>query len=118
MDGVGAVRAIEKPPGEWRFTVEAPEEVLHYLVERGSAALDGISLTVATLRAGSFDVAIIPHTLAATTLGTARVGDPLNLEADMIGRYVWKYMAALKGSGGVTMEKLMDEGFSGPGLNS
>jgi riboflavin synthase len=114
VDGVGTIRSIEKPPGEWRFDIAAQREVLDFLVERGSIAVDGISLTLAGLHANGFEVAIIPHTFSCTTLGTARAGDPVNLEADMIGRFVARYLGRWKGVKGITMEKLMDEGYLGP----
>jgi riboflavin synthase len=89
VDGVGLVASVE-PSGEggaW-LRVTAPEELRRYLVEKGSVAVDGVSLTVAALEADAFAVALIPHTLSATTLGSARPGDPVNLEVDVIAKYV------------------------------
>jgi riboflavin synthase len=70
------------------LTVRAPREVRRYLVGKGSVCVDGISLTVAALDGDSFSVALIPHTMNVTTLGSAAVGDPVNLEVDVIARYV------------------------------
>ncbi len=84
VDGVGRLEAIT-PTGDWlayRFT--APRSVAPYLVEKGSVAVDGVSLTVFACRAGSFTVALIPHTLKETTLGARRPGDRVNLEADVV----------------------------------
>lgn len=111
VDGVGRIRALDKHPGEWRFRIDAPKEVTDFLVERGSVTVDGISLTVARLLPDGFEVAVIPTTWEETTLGEARVGDPVNLEGDMIGRWVAKYMDKLGGGDSSMMNKLRDEGF-------
>lgn len=111
IDGVGTFKKIKEGTEEWRFGIDAPPEVMPYLIPRGSVALDGISLTMADLLPGGLEVSIIPHTLEATTLIYARVGDPVNLEGDMIGRWVAKYMGRIQGQGGVTLDKLRDEGF-------
>ena len=88
VDGVGAVRSLE-PEGEGaRVWVDAPEDVLRYCVEKGSIAVDGVSLTVAELDDEGFAVALVPHTLAATTLGSRVAGDAVNLEADVLAKYV------------------------------
>jgi riboflavin synthase len=88
VDGVGSVRSVE-PEGEGRrIWFDAPAEVLRYCVEKGSVAVDGVSLTIAGLDESGFAVALIPHTLAATTLGTLATGDRVNLEADVLAKYV------------------------------
>jgi riboflavin synthase len=88
VDGVGAVRSVE-PEGEGRRVwFDAPPELLRYVVEKGSIAVQGTSLTVADLDQEGFAVALIPHTLAATTLGDLAAGDPVNLEADVLAKYV------------------------------
>ena len=88
VDGVGQVAGIEPvQEGVW-LTVRAPEAIRRFLVEKGSVCVDGISLTVAELNGDAFSVALIPHTLDVTTLGSAREGDPVNLEADVIAKYV------------------------------
>jgi riboflavin synthase len=89
VDAVGHVAA--KSPladGSTRFTFSAPPDVLRYVVRKGSVAIDGISLTVASLGDDAFDVAVIPHTLAVTTLGHKELGAVVNLEADLIAKYV------------------------------
>ncbi len=88
VDGVGEVRAVH-PEGDaqiWEF--EAPADVLRYTVEKGSVCVDGISLTVVAVRDDSFIVSILPQTRANTNLGELRVGDRVNLEADVVGKYV------------------------------
>jgi len=88
VDGVGAVRSTEPEGGGARMWVDAPEDVLRYCVEKGSIAVDGVSLTVADLDDEGFAVALVPHTLAATTLGSRVAGDPVNLEVDVLAKYV------------------------------
>jgi riboflavin synthase len=94
VDGVGElVERREDGIGLWlRF--RAPDNVQRYLIEKGSITVAGISLTVAELHDDGFAVAIVPHTLQVTTFGTLAVGDPVNLEADMIARYVERLLAA------------------------
>jgi riboflavin synthase len=88
VDGVGTVRSVE-PEGEGRrIWLDAPASVLRYVVEKGSIAVDGVSLTVAALDDQGFAVALIPHTLAETTLGDFEPGRPVNLEADVLAKYV------------------------------
>ena len=84
VDGVGRVRIISPQP-VW---IDAPPEVLRYCVEKGSIAVDGVSLTIAALDDAGFAVALVPHTLAATTLGAAKPGDVVNLEVDVLAKYV------------------------------
>jgi riboflavin synthase len=84
VDGVGSVRSVEAE----RVWFDAPREVLRYCVEKGSIAVDGVSLTIAGLDDDGFTVALVPHTLAATTLGTLRPGETVNLEVDVLAKYV------------------------------
>jgi riboflavin synthase len=93
VDGVGRVRSVE-PEGEGRRVwVDAPEPVLRYCAEKGSVAVDGVSLTVAALDDDGFAVALVPFTLAATTLGALAEGDEVNLEADVLAKYVERLLA-------------------------
>jgi riboflavin synthase len=88
VDGVGRVRSVE-PEGDSRLVwIEAPAELLRYAVEKGSVTVDGVSLTVAELADDAFAVALIPHTLAETTLGELEPGRAVNLEADVLAKYV------------------------------
>jgi len=89
VDGVGEVRSVE--PGEDGGSVirfHVPADLMRYVIEKGSISIDGISLTVASLHPDGVSVAVIPHTLAVTTLGEATPGDPVNLEVDMIAKYL------------------------------
>ena len=88
VDGVGLVRSVEPEGDGRRIWVDAPPDVLRYCVEKGSIAVDGVSLTVAALDDTGFAVALIPHTLAETTLGELAAGDEVNLEADVLAKYV------------------------------
>jgi len=93
LDGVGTVTRVEAE-GEWYLiAIAAPDIVKRYLIPHGSISVDGVSLTVARLDADEFTVALIPHTLENTNLGTKKPGDPVNLEADMLGKYVDSLMA-------------------------
>lgn len=97
VDGVGEVTGLERSEdgGAW-LTVRVPMDVRRYLVQKGSVCVDGISLTIAALDGDAFSVALIPHTMDVTTLGAARMGDPVNLEVDVIAKYV---EAVLEGRG-------------------
>jgi riboflavin synthase len=89
VDGIGVVTAVERSADSARIRVEWQDPRLApYLISKGSVAVDGVSLTVAALDEGAFEVMVIPHTLAVTTLGSARRGRRVNLEMDMIGKYV------------------------------
>jgi riboflavin synthase len=97
VDGVGRVESVEREGDGLRVTVGAPVDVLRYCVEKGSIAVDGVSLTVAGLDDDGFAVALVPHTLAATTLGTLTPGDPVNLEVDVLAKYVERLVAPVRG---------------------
>jgi riboflavin synthase len=88
VDAVGTVRSVEAEGEGRRIWFDTPDSVLRYVVEKGSIAVDGVSLTVAALDDGGFAVALIPHTLAETTLGDFEPGRPVNLEADVLAKYV------------------------------
>ena len=116
VDGTGVIREIRRDDNAVWFTVSAPGDIMKYIVEKGSVAIDGISLTVAAVRDGSFDVSVIPHTLGLTVLGARCRGDIVNLENDIIGKYVAKLMNYSPGSaednkGGITEEMLIKYGF-------
>jgi riboflavin synthase len=92
VDGVGTIKTITKDDNAIIFDIAADEAILRYIVEKGSITVDGISLTVASVSAGSFTVSVIPHTAKETTLGEKKTGDPVNLENDIIGKYVEKLL--------------------------
>ena len=110
VDAVGSIQSIESQGDFFFWSFHAPQEVARYLVPKGSITVDGISLTVVEPTADSFGVAVIPITMAETTFQSKQAGDPVNLEADMIGKHILHYM---KKSGKETPPK---ETFSGGGI--
>lgn len=96
VDGTGRVVRVVQEGEFWRFTFSYPDDLGMLFIPKGSVAVDGISLTVADLREGEFDVAIIPHTWEATNLQAVRPGDPVNLECDVLGKYVVRVAALME----------------------
>jgi riboflavin synthase len=96
VDGVAVVRERRAAQGSLRLTVEAPPELAKFIASKGSVALDGVSLTVNEVAGAAFGVNIIPHTAEVTTLGARQPGDRVNLEIDMLARYVQRLLAATK----------------------
>ena len=94
VDGVGKILRWEKSGMDYVLEISAPENVMRYVIEKGSIAIDGISLTVAGVGKKSFCVWIIPHTLKVTVLRERKVGDTVNLEADLLGKYAEKFLSA------------------------
>ena len=93
VDGVGRVQSVEAEGEGLRVIVEAPPEILRYCVEKGSVTVEGVSLTLAELHDDSFGVALVPHTIAATTLSSLVPGRPVNLEVDVLAKYVERLLA-------------------------
>ncbi len=110
VDGTGKVIALERVAGkdDYWLRISLPLELSRYVVEKGSIAVEGISLTVARAEAGEAQIAIIPHTYEATTLNSLSPGDAVNIEVDVLAKYAEK-MAQPKSS--ITLERLIDEGF-------
>lgn len=88
VDGVGTIAAIDPDARSQRWRIAAPRELMRYIAAKGSVCVDGVSLTVNAVTDESFEVNLIPHTVAATTFGDRHVGDRVNLEIDMLARYV------------------------------
>ena len=88
VDGVGRVRSREPEGDGARLRLDVPPELLRYCAEKGPLAVDGVSLTIAGLADDGVEIALVPHTLAATTLGALQPGDPVNLEVDVLAKYV------------------------------
>ncbi len=99
VDDLGRVGALERRGEDVRLVIACRRELAQQLVPKGSVAIDGVSLTIAKLSDAGFEVALIPHTLAATNLGDREAGDPVNLEADVLGKYVLRYLERLTGAG-------------------
>lgn len=116
VDGVGTVRRIEKDDNAIWYTITAGPEILRYVVEKGSITIDGISLTVARVDSDSFAISAIPHTVSVTVLADRKPGDQVNLETDIIGKYVEKLLqtpppAEEEKKSGITREFLTRYGF-------
>lgn len=94
VDGVGRIRSITPQEDSLRVWIDAPDAIVRYCLEKGSIAVDGVSLTVAALDDDGFEVALIPHTLEVTTLGAIAPGDEVNLEADVLAKVVERLVAA------------------------
>lgn len=99
VDGIAAVRETSPAGDALRVRVRAPETLLPFIAPKGSVTLDGVSLTVNALWSQGFELMLIPHTLGVTTLGTIAAGRQLNLEVDLVARYVVHYLRATAGSG-------------------
>ena len=113
IDGTGKVAAITKDDNAIWYQIKTDSGILKYIVEKGSVAIDGISLTVAKTDSQSFSVSIIPHTAGATTLSLRKVGDVVNLENDIVGKYIEKFITfeKEKPKSGITKEFLLKNGF-------
>jgi len=93
VDGVGRVRSVEEDGDDVRLRIEAPREILRYCIEKGSITVDGVALTITALGEDNLEVALVPHTLAVTTLGGLRAGDQVNLEGDVLAKYVERLLS-------------------------
>ena len=114
IDGTGKIASVRPDDNALWYTISAAPELLRYIVEKGSITIDGISLTVAAVDEVSFSVSLIPHTAAVTTLGKKRAGDTVNLETDIIGKYVEKLLHPApepERQGGISLEFLAENGF-------
>lgn len=100
VDGVGQLVQRQVAGNSTLYHVAVPEEIAGYLVEKGSIAVDGISLTIARVRDNTVAIAVIPHTESSTTLGDLQIGSPVNLEVDIIAKYVRRYVSGYVGEGG------------------
>ncbi|MGE5454391.1 MAG: riboflavin synthase [Methylocystaceae bacterium] len=117
IDGVGSILEISQVGIAHIYRIQAPLELMRYIVAKGSIAIDGISLTVVDLQVDSFSVSLIPHTGQVTTLGFKKPGDRVNLETDILGRYVEKLLASQEQeaspgkTGGLTIDFLRHNGY-------
>ncbi|HEX4643305.1 MAG TPA: riboflavin synthase [Candidatus Acidoferrales bacterium] len=113
VDGVGRVARLEPEGANWWFGVAVPAELARYVAMKGSISLDGISLTVAGWRDGIVDTAIIPYTYEHTNLASLKVGDAVNVECDILAKYVERIVASRKETerSRVSVQRLVEEGF-------
>ena len=111
VDAVGRIREKREEGNGWRIFIDGPDSVLRYVIKKGSIAIDGISLTVADMDQSGFSIAMIPHTAKLTTLGFKSAGDRVNLETDIVGKYVERLLSG-RIEGSVDMELLKKTGFA------
>ena len=113
VDGAGTFLALDPIPGTDNFwlRIEIPADLARYVIFKGSLSIEGISLTVAKIEGTRVDVAIIPHTIEMTNLKSLKSGDPVNLEVDMIAKYVEKMMMGESENSSITLERLVGAGF-------
>lgn len=114
VDGVGKIISVRRDDTAVWYRIQASPQILRYIVEKGSVAIDGISLTVARLGKEDFSVSAIPHTVQITTLGERRAGDLVNLENDVVGKYVERFLlsaAEQQKASGISMEFLTRCGY-------
>ena len=113
VDGVGKLIALDRiaDSENWWLHIDLPPEVEKYTVHKGSISIEGISLTVARLEGRHCTIAVIPHTVEMTNLGSLKAGDPVNLEADLIAKYVEKMMRGEPSASSLTVEELVRQGF-------
>jgi riboflavin synthase len=111
VDFVGRIKSINRRDQSWLFEFEFLQDYKNQFVEKGSVAVDGISLTVVQVSDDSFTVSVIPFTIKETTLGTKSIGDPVNIETDMIGKYVQRFLSLKKKKIEITEEWLKEKGW-------
>ncbi|GAA0666922.1 riboflavin synthase [Rheinheimera tangshanensis] len=113
VDGISSVEKIEKFGEAWQVWIKMPKDLAHYIAEKGSITVDGISLTVNELSSSAFRLTIVPHTARETTLMSLKVGSQVHLEVDLIARYLERLLQGREGTGskGVTMDLLQQRGF-------
>ena len=115
VDGIGTVTVWQPDGRSWRLRIQAPDPLARYIAAKGSICIDGVSLTVNRVDGATFELNIVPHTLAETTLADFKVGQRVNLEVDLIARYLERLLlgdrAAQPGSGGLTEALLREHGF-------
>jgi riboflavin synthase len=111
IDCAGQLIRSENRSGNHQLQFSLPPEHARYLVEKGSVTIDGISLTVNTISHEGFSVNIIPHTYSSTTLGQLKIGDQVNIETDIIGKYVERLTSPWKSKGGLSIKTLAENGF-------
>ena len=116
IDGVGSIKSMKKDDNAIILIIEVPKHLMKYIVEKGSVAVDGISLTVASLTDNTFSIAVIPHTLKETVLYYKKEGDKVNIENDVIGKYVERLLTFKEDNddskkSNITMDFLLKNGF-------
>ena len=111
IDGTGIIHEIKRDDNAVWYTISAEDKIMRYIIEKGSVAIDGISLTVAQMKKDSFKVSIIPHTIQKTILEEKKTGDILNLENDCVGKYIEHLLGLEKKANEITIDFLRENGF-------
>lgn len=114
VDGMGKVVSLEPEGDGWRYSIKVPDEIAKYVVPKGSITIDGVSLTVANWQANVAEIAVIPYTYKHTNIRDRKSGDVVNLEGDVLGKYIERHLAArgeARASTPLTIEQLKEQGF-------
>ncbi len=111
IDGIGKVKRTWKDDNAIWYNIQADKSVMRYIVEKGSIAVDGISLTVAEVNEDNFSISAIPHTVESTVLKERAAGMLVNLETDIIGKYIEKFVSVMRKENGISREFLIENGF-------
>ena len=111
IDGMGFLRGRQSQGNAILVTIEAPRPLTRYIIEKGSIAVDGISLTVNRVESDRFQISIIPHTAKLTTIGFKNIGDPVNIETDLIGKYVERFLSIRSDGPSIDRDFLARNGF-------
>ncbi len=111
VDGIGTLRSRTRSGNAIIVRIDAPEHLIRYMIHKGSVAVDGVSLTINRITANAFDVSIIPHTASLTTVGLKQPGEPVNIETDLIGKYVERFIRPQEEDGTRSERKGIDLDF-------
>ena len=111
IDGIATIKNITQDGFSYRFYFETVREITKYIVKKGSITINGISLTVTDVSENNFSVEIIPHTLEQTNLKTAKIGDKVNIETDILSRYIEKFLSLNNNNSRISMEMLKENGY-------
>ena len=111
VDGIGSGKYIKKEGGFYNIAIEIPSELTKYVVKKGSITVNGMSLTVADINTDIVSIAVIPHTFENTNLKNLQVGENVNIETDILAKYVEKFLSTSDNKSGISMEFLMKHGF-------
>jgi riboflavin synthase len=112
IDGVGQIEGIDHLSSGYRLTLRLDDNLMQFVVEKGSIAVDGLSLTVAVVQGNRLEIAIIPHTWEVTAIHQKKTGDPVNIEVDILAKYISKFIQPFKPKEGLTFDKLTKYGYS------
>lgn len=113
IDGVGQIAEIDRLSSGYRLTLRLDVALMQFIVEKGSIAVDGLSLTVAAVQGNQLEIAVIPHTWEVTAVNRKKAGDLVNIEVDILAKYIYKFIQPFKPKDGLTLDKLTEFGYTG-----